>query len=523
MGDVVPIDASSGASGRLVLPAFCPPSEGDSFFVELTLQLGEQRAGESGRAERVLRSARFRAGRTAAVLAPAAGALLFLDSAVASRAALRLVLPRSLPAAAHVRVEFRSGQNLFASSLRAELASAPLRGGAAELLGEHERFAEWRLPFFFAAKALPAGAYFARVVLHPADRRDAVLLSVDSGVFSVLDKPADASFACDEMSVSALLSSLSYEDERVDAAAIETVELFEVCQHSAAHAGTYPVLFSFRRGVHSVIAVADHEHKRVFLAHRGTVLSVEDWLTNLSAGYVPCADVFASRGECAGDVFWGFAAEYAALLDQSSAGALLEPSQSPTQLGLRELLADKQYTLVVTGHSQGGALAALSAFDIARHLDLPEGRVRLITFGAPRVVSAPLASQIEARLGSANIFRLTSDRDPVPYLPDGLYFQHIGEPIALPCEHWIFFVSCHAMSTYFPSVLEGKGRQGRSLALFRNTDGNDKLDVAAPDSQSGSPLWIPIVASLAAALCVAALFAIAIVVFVKRRKRFIQS
>eukprot|EP00937_MAST-01D_sp_MAST-1D-sp2_P005774 g5774.t1 len=121
---------------------------------------------------------------------------------------------------------------------------------------------------------------------------------------------------------------------------------------------------------------------------------------------------------------------------------------------LRALLAQleknsktSRTSLKVTGHSLGGALASLCAFDLA-HLECIHKRnveINVVTFGSPRVgdhswsqafnnhVSEPGLSKLK------KYWRIVREGDPIPYFPKiasidvrrGLTYKHCGTLVSL--------------------------------------------------------------------------------------------
>jgi len=90
---------------------------------------------------------------------------------------------------------------------------------------------------------------------------------------------------------------------------------------------------------------------------------------------------------------------------------------------VREQLGDVRTlnTVTITGHSLGGALGLLVAFDLQRNIGLqPE----VITFAQPRVGRGAFIEQIGTTLCSTYA-RFVNPTDPVPRLPFG--FQHCGQ------------------------------------------------------------------------------------------------
>lgn len=74
---------------------------------------------------------------------------------------------------------------------------------------------------------------------------------------------------------------------------------------------------------------------------------------------------------------------------------------------LRTVKAQKaaypSYTIIVTGHSLGAAVAALAAVSIKSAL--PSSNLKLYTFGQPRTGNAAFATYVENLIGINNIFR----------------------------------------------------------------------------------------------------------------------
>jgi len=72
-------------------------------------------------------------------------------------------------------------------------------------------------------------------------------------------------------------------------------------------------------------------------------------------------------------------------------------------------------TLSIAGHSLGGAVALLAAWDLSNVWRIG----RLYTYGQPRVGNAAFAKAVDARLGSHGIvhYRVVDYKDAVPHLP----------------------------------------------------------------------------------------------------------
>jgi len=84
---------------------------------------------------------------------------------------------------------------------------------------------------------------------------------------------------------------------------------------------------------------------------------------------------------------------------------------------LKDLLVKKPYQVYITGHSLGGAIATLAAFDFVSTGLLPESRLAAIyTMGQPRVGNAKFAKAFMQMFGS-KAARVNHDRDMVSHIP----------------------------------------------------------------------------------------------------------
>ncbi len=141
----------------------------------------------------------------------------------------------------------------------------------------------------------------------------------------------------------------------------------------------------------------------VVIAFRGSS-SVRDWITDLDARK---RELFFLDVE----IHEGFAAAY----------------QSVKAEILAFLLAQHGKPIIITGHSLGGALAMLCAFDVhgLAHLH------NVYTFGQPRCGDARFAECYNAELQLLT-FRLVNNLDIVPRLPGALLgFRHAGTEVFL--------------------------------------------------------------------------------------------
>lgn len=79
---------------------------------------------------------------------------------------------------------------------------------------------------------------------------------------------------------------------------------------------------------------------------------------------------------------------------------------------IKELYSKKPRQVIITGHSLGGALGTLAAFDIANTLSI---RPTLYTFGCPRVGNRWFIRKYHGKVKHS--FRIVNDDDIVPHLP----------------------------------------------------------------------------------------------------------
>lgn len=144
----------------------------------------------------------------------------------------------------------------------------------------------------------------------------------------------------------------------------------------------------------------------ILLAFRGTlsfdihrIPSLEDWLNNFNAEPIP-ADGFP------GFVHTGFLAALQVLLP-----GIIDALAQQRLGGLAEK------PVLITGHSKGGAMASLMAWQFQGVQKIP---VKVVTFAAPRSGSAAFQAAYDAQIDHT---RYEYNNDIVPHLPpsqDGL-------------------------------------------------------------------------------------------------------
>lgn len=188
------------------------------------------------------------------------------------------------------------------------------------------------------------------------------------------------------------------------------------------------------------MAYAAESADRIVIAFRGTE-DAEDWIKGLTFSQVPYPYV---RG--AGAVHKGFAELYGTLRQ-----TLLH--------ALKKLPRSKP--VYVTGHSMGGALAALCALELAA---VSGRRVWLYTFGCPRIGDAVFSKTLARKVQAA--YRIYHPGDWVTGLPPsrllGYSYEHAGRPVPVRWDSALP-ASGHSMAGYVRSLRLTSGRSSRWL------------------------------------------------------------
>ncbi|KIK80707.1 hypothetical protein PAXRUDRAFT_833371 [Paxillus rubicundulus Ve08.2h10] len=96
-----------------------------------------------------------------------------------------------------------------------------------------------------------------------------------------------------------------------------------------------------------------------------------------------------------------------------------------------QLQVHPSYTVVVCGHSLGGAIASIASAAIDH--TFPGKSISLYTFGQPRTGNPAFAELVEGALGVENVYRCVHLIDGVPtMIPTNLGYQHFAT------EYWEF-------------------------------------------------------------------------------------
>ncbi len=155
--------------------------------------------------------------------------------------------------------------------------------------------------------------------------------------------------------------------------------------------------------------------------------SSRDWVTNVTMGYTPgIGKLSVHRG--IGELFMKSGSNYCNLL-MSKIRDYYKNKKTP-----------KEFKIVTSGHSLGGAEALLAAYyymttqmqnfcEIFKP-DKVKISVKTFMFGPPAIADEPSQMAIEEALGRDNIFRIWTFDDPVVAL-SGKFYRHVGESFLL--------------------------------------------------------------------------------------------
>eukprot|EP00898_Chlorokybus_atmophyticus_P000635 jgi/Chlat1/1572/Chrsp123S01837 len=100
----------------------------------------------------------------------------------------------------------------------------------------------------------------------------------------------------------------------------------------------------------------------------------------------------------------------------------------------KELSANNRRKVLITGHSLGGALATLCAYDVRRVMKLENSQVSTYTFGSPRVGNGAFVRAYDDLVPVS--FRIVHARDEITYLPYSILgFRHVSHMVLLDRAH----------------------------------------------------------------------------------------
>lgn len=165
------------------------------------------------------------------------------------------------------------------------------------------------------------------------------------------------------------------------------------------------------------------------------------------------------EGKC-GKVHGGFNQQWLALresVDARAAKWVMQLKAGAAQ-GMRHL---ELQTIIITGHSLGGAVASLAAAYISSKYPELRPKLRLVVFGCPRTGSEEHVKCVNELVPHS--LRIENRRDPITGVPP--WWSAPGRVVMqMPCDKK-FFVTCHLGGTYRANFQEHMG-----VADFHETD-----------------------------------------------------
>lgn len=163
--------------------------------------------------------------------------------------------------------------------------------------------------------------------------------------------------------------------------------------------------------------------KEIIVAFRGTVsTSVDNWASDLDSYKIRLSFIDEGIDYTPGFQFPSLFVHEGFLLD------FLRHIKS-----LREAVVELQqrhpdYTISITGHSLGGAMATLGCLLFKAGSEYQSEGLRCITFGSPRVGDQAFASYFDTVIRES--WRYTRDRDPIVHLPPQAWgFVHVNTEV----------------------------------------------------------------------------------------------
>lgn len=154
----------------------------------------------------------------------------------------------------------------------------------------------------------------------------------------------------------------------------------------------------------------DSLHKDLYISFRGTLLDEDNIQTDLYQTLVP----FVTTMNTKTNISKGFFNAWAGI--RNDVLSLISKIQ-PTNIYL-------------TGHSLGGALATLAAFEIKYYQHQIPYNVVVYTFGSPRVGDIAFASMYNKLVSKS--YRVHNLGDPIPHFPTTYQgYQHVSELVLL--------------------------------------------------------------------------------------------
>ncbi|KAA8493617.1 Lipase [Porphyridium purpureum] len=159
----------------------------------------------------------------------------------------------------------------------------------------------------------------------------------------------------------------------------------------------------------------NHEARHIVSSFRGTV-SLRNWISNLQF-------MLVDPGRC--DEFTALPPDVR--LHQGFYSTYHSISRGMIDEVLKLHAECPDYTVYVTGHSLGGAMASMHAMALVL-AGIPAHLIEMYTFGQPRPGNDAFSREWDARLKKG--YRIVNNYDMVPHLPPHTSgFKHVGEEL----------------------------------------------------------------------------------------------
>ena len=220
---------------------------------------------------------------------------------------------------------------------------------------------------------------------------------------------------------------------------------FEITYYLNANVIGKPKFFGF---------IAENRVRRqTAIAIRGT-RGIEEWIIDFAA--IPVRFKLHGEDHLDGFVAIGFLSVYRTMRAVAASGARSTFDEALMNTGSRltaRLIESNGETLIIAGHSLGGALATLGAAHLLFHFEELRKITSFYTFGSPRVGTPGFVGGFD-RL-APHIVRVWNEFDIVPQLPLPPLYDHVGgdgrkiEQTSEQIEHLKGSFGCqHVMPNY---------------------------------------------------------------------------
>ncbi|XP_019420123.1 PREDICTED: lipase-like [Lupinus angustifolius] len=223
------------------------------------------------------------------------------------------------------------------------------------------------------------------------------------------------------------------------------------------------------------VGVAEDPHA-IIIAFRGTnEHSLQNWIADLywkqhEINYPGMDDVMVHRGF------------YTAYHNTTIRPAILDAVERA-----KKFYGDVH--IIVTGHSMGGAMAAICALDLT--VNLHEKNVQVMTFGQPRFGNSAFASLYFKQV--PNTIRVTHDHDVVPHLPP--YYSYLPQKTYrhFPREVWLYNIGFGTLIYSAEKICDGSGEDPDCSRSVSGNSISDHLEYYGVRMESDEPMSCKIV------------------------------